>query len=272
MVINVRWGVYAAVVAFILALTTSIFLGQASFGAAILRGLAFAGLFFVLGTGAWTLINNYMPELLFPETANDAAANVFGSGTSSIDNPDSQSYGSRVNITLGEGASLRDAADAALPDGNGSDSEEVGNISDLVSGAIDPAKEAKRQRGLDGITETGYNDGNGSVTPSLPDFGEPESMSGFTEPAPAAAADGGGGFNMNFDSFALGGGGLEPFGDSFSLAPNSGASAGAAAKEEDIFVPERKVTGNKPMALEGDFNPKDIALGIRTVLETDKRG
>jgi len=271
MVINVKWGVYAAAVAFVLAFTTSIVLGQASFGAAILRGLAFAGLFFVLGTGAWTLINNYMPELLFPEAANDAAVNVFGSETTSLDNPDSQSYGSRVNITLGEGAPLRDAADAALPDGNGPGSEEVGNIADLVSGAVDPAEEAKRQRGLDGITGTGYNDEDGSVTPSLPDFGESESMSGFTEPAPAAS-DGGGGFNMNFDSFALGGGGLEPFGDSFSLAPNSGASAGAAVKEEDVFVPERKVTGNKPMALEGDFNPKDIALGIRTVLETDKRG
>jgi len=265
MVINVKWGVYAAVAAFVLAFTTSIVLGQASFGAAFLRGLAFAGLFFVLGTGAWTLINNYMPELLFPEANNDAAVNVFGSGAAGIENPDSQSYGSRVNITLGEGASLRDTADAALPDGNGPDSEEVGNIADLVSGTIDPAEEAKRQRGLDGITETSYNDGGESVTPSLPGFAESESMSGFTEPAPAA--NGGGGFNMNFDSFALGGGGVEPFGDSFSFPPDSGA----AAKKEEV-LPERKVTGNTPMALEGDFNPKDIALGIRTVLETDKRG
>jgi hypothetical protein len=253
MVINVKWGVYAAVVALLLAFTTSLALGQASFGVAVLRGLVFAGLFFVLGTGAWTLINNYIPELLFPEANNDAAANIFGSGSSGSEGPDSQAYGSRVNITLGEGS------DAALPDGNGPDSEEVGNIADLVSGAINPAEEAKRQRGLDGIGENSYTDMGEGAVPSL---------TSFAEPAPAAET--GGGFNMNFDSFALGGGGggLEPFGDSFSLPSNSGA----AAKEDDVFVPERKVTGNKPMALEGDFNPKDIALGIRTVLETDKRG
>jgi len=252
MVINVKWGVYAAGAALVLAFTTSLALGQASFGVAVLRALAFAGLFFILGTGAWTLINNFIPELLFPET-NDAAANIFGAGPSGLESPDSQSYGSRVNITLGEGS------DAALPDNNGADADEVGNISDLVSGAVDPAEEAKRQRGLDGINENSYT-GIAEETAIT--------MEGFAEPSPAAEESGG--FSMNFDSFALGGGttGLEPFGDSFSLPPNSGA----AAKEEDVFVPERKVAGNTPMALEGDFNPKDIALGIRTVLETDKKG
>jgi len=254
MVINVKWGIYAAGVALVLAFTTSLALGQASFGVAILRGLAFAGLFFILGTGAWTLINNFIPELLVPET-NDAAANIFGSGSSGLESPDSQSYGSRVNITL-------EGSDAALPDNNGLDTDEVGNIADLVSGAVDPAEEAKRQRGLDGISENSYN-GIAEETAIT--------MAGFAEPTSAPAAEEGGGFSMNFDSFALGGGGttgLEPFGDSFSLPTDSGA----AAKEEDVFVPERKVTGNTPMALEGDFNPKDIALGIRTVLETDKKG
>jgi len=250
MVINVKWGIYAAVVAFILAFTTSIFMGQASFAAAILRALAFGALFFALGTGAWTLINTYIPELLFPET-HDVAANIFGTAVSDLQSPDSQTSGSRVNITLG------DRSDAALPDNNGLDNDDVGNIADLVSGAIDPAGEAKRQRGLDGINENSYTDTGEGVTPSLNDF---------TVPSPAAEE--GGGFTMNFDSFAMGGGsGLEPFGDSFSFSPDSDGTA----KEEEV-LPERKVTGNTPMPLEGDFNPKDIALGIRTVLETDKRG
>ena len=250
MVINVKWGIYAAVVALILAFTTSIFMGQASLVAAILRGLAFGALFFILGAGSWTLINTFIPELLFPE-AHDAATNIFGAESSGSQSPDSQSYGSRVNITLG------DKADAALPDNNGPNGEEVGNIADLVSGAIDPAAEAKSQRGLDGISENSYTD-TGEDTAS--------SLSAFAEPSPAAEE--GGGFTMNFDSFAMGGGlGLETFGDSFSLP-----SDGGTGKEEDVFVPERKVTGNTPMALEGDFNPKDLALGIRTVLETDKKG
>jgi len=259
MVINVKWGVYAAVAALLLAFTTSIALGQASFGVALLRALVFAALFFALGTGAWTLINAFIPDLFFSE-AHDAAANIFGTESSDIQTSDSQSYGSQVNITLGDSAFRGNARDAALPDNNGSDNEEVGNIADLVSGAVDPAEEAKKQRGLDGINENSYTDIGESVASSLNDLAEP-----------LPAADDSGGFTMNFDSLAMGGGGLggsEPFGDSFSLPPDSGRTA----REEEAPLPERKVTGNKPMALEGDFNPKDIALGIRTVLETDKKG
>ena len=256
MQINFKWGIYAAVAALLLAFTTSIILGQAGFVNSLLRSLAFAALFFVLGTGIWTLINTFIPELLFPESEN-ATANIFGTGSSDFQSSDSQSYGSRINITLGDGASRGDAANAALPDSGGQDPDEVGNIADLVSGAVNPAEEAKKQRGIDGISENDYTGLGESTTPSF---------DGFTESLPAAAEEGGG-FNMNFDNFSLGGGGgTDPFGDSFSLP----ADGGAAKKEE--VLPERKVTGNKPMALEGDFNPKDIALGIRTVLETDKKG
>jgi len=245
MVINVKWGVYAAVAALFLAFLTSIFMGHASFTAALLRAVCFAALFFALGTGAWTLINNFMPELLFPE-ASDATANIFGT---EAEGSQSSDYGSRVNITLGDGG------DIALPDE--ADPNNVGNISDLVSGAVDPAAEAKKQKGLDENSENSYTDDAGDTMSSLNGFAEPSS------------ANEGGGFAMNFDSFAMGGGssGLETFGDSFSLPPDSGA----AAKQEE-FLPERKVTGNKPMALEGDFNPKDIAAGIRTVLEDEKKG
>jgi hypothetical protein len=252
MVIHVKWGIYAGVLALLLAFTISIFIGQAGFAVSILRGLGFAALFFVLGVGAWTLINTFIPELLFPE-ANDAAANIFGSESSGLQSSDSGSYGSYVNITLG------DRSDAALPDSNGPDSDEVGNIADLVSGAVDPAEEAKRKRGLDEISENSYtNSGEDTIPP----------LNGVAEPLPAEGE--GGGFSMNFDNFALGGGlvGLEPFGDSFSLPDDSGGTS----KEEVFSLPERKVTGNKPMTLEGDFNPKDIAAGIRTVLETDKKG
>jgi len=244
--INVKWGIYAAVAALILAFTTSIFLGHASFAAAVVRALCFAALFFVLGTGAWTLINAFMPELLFPE-GSDATANIFGT---EAEGSQGSNYGSRVNITLGDGA------DIALPDDNETDPDNVGNIADLVSGAVNPAEDAMKDKGLDEITESGYNDSAGDTA---------SSMSEFAEPAPANT---GGSFAMNFDSFNLGGGtaGLETFGDSFSLPPDGGAA------KKDEFVPERKVTGNKPMALEGDFNPKDIAAGIRTVLEDEKKG
>jgi len=257
--INVKWGIYAAVAALLLAFTTSILLGQAGFTAALLRGLLFAALFFVLGTGTWTLINAFIPELLFPE-ANDAAANIFGSETPDSQNRDPQAYGSRINITLDDGGPQVSATDAALPDSNGSDPDEVGNIADLVSGAVNPAAEAKKPGGLDVTSEKSYTEGGEGVIPSL---------GGLAEPPPADDGDSGG-FSMNFDSLTMGGGvsGLESFGDSFSLP----ADAGGSAKEEAVALPERRIIENKPAALEGDFNPKDIAAGIRTVLETDKKG
>jgi hypothetical protein len=248
--INVKWGIYAAITALLLSLLISLILGQAGFGIALLRGLAFGAIFFALGTGAWALINHYIPELLFPE--NDGAVNnIFGTESVDLQGSDSQLYGSRINITLG------DRSDAALPDSDGPDSDEVGNIADLVSGAVDPAGEAKRQRGIDETSENSYNNLGEDTTPSPNDPAEKEPV----------YAEESGSFTMNFDSFTMGGGGksLDPFGDSFSLPAN------ATVKKEEV-LPERKTIENTPKALEGDFNPKDIALGIRTVLETDKKG
>jgi hypothetical protein len=249
MVIHVKWGIYAGVAALLLAFFISILIGQAGFTISFLRAIGFAALFFVLGIGAWMLINTFIPELLFPE-ANDAVTNIFGSEPSDSQNHDSGSYGSYINIMVGE------RSEAALPDDGGQDTEEIGNIADLVSGAVDPAEESKQQRGLDEFSENSYTNSGEDTTPSLNGLAEPASDSGS--------------LSMNFDSFALGGGimGLEPFGDSFSIPGDSGG----ASKEEAFSLPERKVTGNKPMTLEGDFNPKDIASGIRTVLETDKKG
>jgi hypothetical protein len=249
--INVKWGIYAAIAAFLLAFLTSILLGQASFGISVLRGMAFAALFFVLGTGVWTLVNTFIPELLFPDEGTDAAANIFGPGSADSQGSNSQLYGSRINITLA------DRADAALPDNDGSDIDEVGNISDLVSGTVDPAGEAKRQRGLDEFSENSYTNTGEGAAPSV---------DVFTEAEPLPSAEGSGGFTMNFDNFAMGGGtsGMDPFGDSFSLPADGG-------KREET-LPERKSIGNTPKSLEGDFNPKDIALGIRTVMENDKKG
>jgi len=257
--LNIKWGIFPAVAALLLAFATSIIFGHAGFGTALLRGLVFAALFFVLGAGVWALINAYIPELLFPES-NDAAINVFGNEASSeLQGSDSQLYGSHINITLGDSGTpgSGEPIGAALPDSSEGNPDEVGNISDLVSGAINPAEEAKKQRGLDGIGENSYTALGEDATPSSSNLVEPK----FSEES--------NGFTMNFDSFTTGGGSssLDPFGDSFSLPANSG---GTANKEEAL--PERKFIENTPKTLEGDFNPKDIALGIRTVLENDKKG
>jgi hypothetical protein len=42
--------------------------------------------------------------------------------------------------------------------------------------------------------------------------------------------------------------------------------AGAAGPS----LPERRPSGNKAQPLKGDFNPKELAAGIRTVLNKEK--
>ena len=98
-----------------------------------------------------------------------------------------------------------------------------------------------------------------------------------------------GGFSMDFGSFMPGGGEtaeLEPLSDSFPFASTEGSamSSGDADIGDTAFTadlpngnysespsPQRKGSSkSKPAELKGDFNPKEIATGIRTVLERDK--
>jgi hypothetical protein len=95
--------------------------------------------------------------------------------------------------------------------------------------------------------------------------------------SPAAVDSGGGGFSLDFGSFMPEGGmgELEPFSDSFEKSSASSASEdmdgfGIFGESADAPPPERKVSRNKPAELKGDFNPKEIAAGIRTALQKDK--
>ena len=234
--LNLKWGFFSGLAAFVLAFAISLLFGRADLLIAALRALGFAALFFFLGTGAWVLINSYIPELLFPESNKNPVGDIFSGETP----------GSRVNITLG------DTSGAALPDQHGDEHSinDVENIADLVSGKFKPAPRH--------IDQESANDYNGEAGEFAPD---PE---GFPETS-------GGGDLVNFSSFFSGSNELADFGvssDSFSL------DSGDNGTEEtgDPFLPERKVSGNKPSEFEGDFSPKDIASGIRTVLEGDKKG
>ena len=230
---KIKWGLFPAIAAFVLALATSLLLGHAGLFAALLRALLFAALFFALGTGAWILINSYIPELLFNDNGSSPASDPFSPGTS----------GNRVNITLG------DTSGAALPgqDGDEHGLNDVEDIDDLVSGRFIPPPRHIDQKNTDS-----YNDAAGEFAPG------PENNT-------TAGNDD---FFMNFSSFIPGSSGeveeLESALDSFPSV------SGDSGEGDDAPLPERKVSGNKPVKFEGDFNPKEIAAGIRTVLERDK--
>ncbi|MCL2128693.1 MAG: hypothetical protein FWH38_10600, partial [Treponema sp.] len=139
---NVKWGVYSGGAAFILALLTSLLFGHAGFLIALLRALIFAVIFFGLGTGAWALINNHIPELLFTGAQNSAVTSIFSGDTP----------GARVNITLG------DTSGVAIPEAGGASSAgDLGDIGDLISGKFDPAADAVKAKDIDQNPASGYN-------------------------------------------------------------------------------------------------------------------
>jgi len=228
---NIKWSVVCAAVAFVLAFVLSLLLGHTTLLIALLRAGIFAALFFGLGAAVWALINTFLPELLASGEEKDIVGSVFSPETS----------GSKVNITVD------DAPSAALPGTNNdeADPEEVGNFGDLVIGAI-PASED-----VDQNPSTGYTEEAEEISPVFGNVKLEEA----------------GDFSMDFGAFVSDGldgeEGQEDL-DTFSFLPGSGDT-------KEFSPPERKASGNKPLKLEGDFNPKEIAAGLRTVLEKDKK-
>jgi hypothetical protein len=280
-VFNVKWGVVLGGVAFVLALIFSLMFGKVLFLTAFFRALLFAVVFFVLGTGAWVLISSFLPELLFSDAREDPA-NIFSS---------QETPGSRVDITVGN------MSGAALPDTGGGMSgiDEVGDIADLVSGKTKPAAEDMDQIQSSDYTDNGEESGFAATAADPEPEGFFPDFSAFTggfsagteapgpspSPSNGSKADGNAGSFGDFGGFsgALGGtasGSNDIFddGDIFSSAAAIGAysSGGGFGSDADPDQPERKVSGNKPQEFEGDFSPKEIAAGLHTMLEKEKKG
>jgi hypothetical protein len=251
---NVKWGIFPAAAAFVLAFILSLLFGQVDLFRAFLRALMFAAIFFALGIGVWFLVNTFIPELLMPDVQADVVANIFGTETP----------GSRVNITVG------DTKDAALPNGGGID--EVENIANITTGAAslpDRFKWPDSTGDIDQKPSNGYT----GVLEEIPPMDGAKTESEFGE------------FFTSFDSFSP----EAAAGDAFSFADSGSADSGSAGgnadsdsggtrgggdffSQADESPPERRVSSNKAQKLDGDFNPKEIAAGIRTVLEKDKKG
>jgi len=280
-VYNVRWGLAFAVVALVI----SVFLGIISHVNPLhifLRTMLFMFIFFGLGMGVRTLIDNFFPELLFDDDA--------GGDQITFDQP-----GSRVNITLGSGSEY------AIPEkyANSGETEELGNIEDLISGAFKPRSQDKAQadagtafKGIDRSGEEDYNklgtnifaDDQGGfqfqdTEPSSEQFGGQfgdRLGEQFGEPVPETPSFKKPEFSPSFgdDTDGLGGlpdldGMASAFSSAFT-ADSPPAQAQAPVSPFDEPEPMSFNKGNKPQPLQGDFNPKELAEGIRTVLSKDK--
>jgi len=256
---NVKWAAFPAGGAFLLALLISLVFGQVGFGIALLRAVIFAVLFFGIGCGAWVLISTHIPELLIPDTNNNTGDGVFPTDFSS------EPSAPRVNITLD------DTMDAALP-GDTYGIDGIGNIADLVSRPADLGmgtraetdSGAENAGDIDQSPTNGYTSERGDL-----DFA-PESDAA---PAPTAEASGLGDFSSFFDGLTAKGV-MGEFDDSFTDLFQSMSSNGSSGLEEapTVVERERRSSESRPVEMKGDFSPKEIAAGIRTVLAKEKRG
>jgi len=263
-VAGIKWGITLGIIAAII----SILLG-AGFGVLlkyiVLRAVIFLLVFFALGFGARLVIDHYFPEILYVDDASETKI--------SFEQP-----GSQVNITLGG------SGDYAVPEmyRESRDSQELGNIEDLISGnfrvrasyesGIPDAAPAASQRGPEGLDlkmEDDYNMGGdslGSVSREFASFSDPEPSKPAAPEKPAFTPVFGG------DSDDLG---ALPDLSSMATAFSTGfdemdATAMPHLADEADSSKTQYNKGNKPQPLEGDFDPQEIAQGIRTVLNKDK--
>ncbi|MCL2211644.1 MAG: hypothetical protein FWB95_06970 [Treponema sp.] len=283
---NFRWGIIAAIVALFFSVVLGIIGGVAAIHI-FLRALLFSVIFFGLGFGCRFVVNSFFPELLFSsgdETVSETEDRPEENVTVVMDSTGEYAVPELYNIPSG--------------------SQELGNIEDLIAGIFTPrgsngAAAGEQQSdmsfgipnptaggagGIDLNNEAGYN-GFGAARDSFqPTFTAPDT-SVFEKPeeeqvvhqqqfTPSFGDDSDSGLGglpdldmmaMAFSSFT---GGV-PAGP--SSAPPAPSMPPPVSAEVEELEPDRRGynTGNKPQTLQGDFDPKSLAEGIRTVLSKE---
>ena len=227
-------------------------LSKSTMPALIVRPLIFAVLFFILPALIKILVSRFLPELL-----EDSSPEIIP--------------GSRVNITEGDEAgypmeypagypmeappSLGQAPvfAGAKPDDSGDD---VGNISDLFKSQ---SQDKGFSAGMDQIAEDDYTE------KGMGDFGTGKEKGAWTQTERKAPAETSFGFSDSEESL--------PDLDSMAGAfISSSSDENPETVEYSASTPARKQSSNKAQAWTGDFNAKEIAAGLRTVLNKDKEG
>jgi hypothetical protein len=247
---NLKWSIYAGAFALILSLLVG-FVSGAGFPFFLLRALVFGGIFFVLAGGAWIIMNQFIPELLHPEETDSFT--------------DEEVPGSRVNISVGDSpagiAATRNGGAAAIP---ASDSEEdIGNITDLLSG-VRTAQAASISIPEGNSPPMDQNDGNGY------NRGE---ENGVSRPASSKGGETGPEGSERLES-------VDALPDLDSMAgtflsseeeePGDAEALGFEASSVEEITPQpRPKRASREAGMAGDFNPKDLASAIQTILSKD---
>jgi len=268
---NFRWGVIAAIAAFFISICLGLLSGVSVFNV-FLRAFIFTAVFFGFGFCLHFIMNGFFPELLY------------GGDEPAVQDAFVAEAAPRISITLDSTGEYAVPELYKTPGGE----NELGNIEDLISGYFKPRVDEtaeSRPAGIDQMEKAGYNISGSfqNLQDETMDFDDVDSTVLDKAPAekpvftPSLGDDTGLGGLPDLDVMAMafsGSGGPQPSG-SFSPA-SAGASFGASDEAfqpdsmEDVPVLSSHYTGNKPQPLEGDFDAKSLAEGIRTVLSKDK--
>jgi len=272
---NLRWGSISAVCAFAVSILLGIVSGV-GFGFIILRAVIFSAVFFGIGFGLRFILDSFFPEVLVTnEEAVPAELN------------ESDEHVSIAMDSMGE---------YAVPELFNQANDELGNVEDLVSGSFKPrgvqddfnsgGNKSKysnfdltaQGEGIDQKKEAGYNNlEDDSFFESSAESASFSETSGHEKPdagksaafqpqfTPSFGDDSGLGGLPDLDMMAM------AFSSNYSGTPapamSSAPAAAPAAHPVADDEPDRsQYKGNKAQPLQGDFNPKALAEGIRTVL------
>ena len=263
---NYKWGFVPAFFALVVSVLLGIISG-ASFSHVILRAFVFAVVFFGLGLGMWFILNSYFSDLLVDENITSAQ-------------DDDEKIGSRVNITVDS------AGEYAVPElyKSSGASDKLGNIDDLISGAFKVHSES-----IDRNQEEGYNASRDQSNPDSEniDFQDmfqdtadfDKSLEGKPVFTPSFVDDAGGlGGLPDLDAMATAFSSGESFGGSSPIGFSGGSKGSSSVFGGDSSASgdfggkdsSSNYVGNKPEPMKGDFDPQEIAQGIRTMLSKDK--
>jgi hypothetical protein len=264
-VVNLRISGIIAVAAFVLSFLIGT-MSRASMPILIVRPLIFALLFFVVSALINMAVLRFLPELLEANQENESFDPV---------------PGSRIDITEG------DSPSSSIPSFMADSSEDgLGNISDLLQGGNAPPAQA----GMDQNKTDGYNKAGEMVDFSGSPLEAPDPPSSSEMPpwtgvnfAGSTGTSAGGIQDAPSESPARDKALPEVFSGSEDVLPDLDSMAGAFssfADEEEgdtieysVSTPSSKSSSSKNAPdWTGDFNPKDMAKGLQTVLKKDKEG
>ncbi|MCL2276931.1 MAG: hypothetical protein FWC21_03445 [Treponema sp.] len=295
---NIKWGVITAVFALLISILFGLIAGVSA-GHIFLRAVIFTVLFFGAGFGLRIAINNFFPEMLISDYESAASSSAENNGPQiniTVDSAGEYAVPELFKSSgdSGELGNIEELVSGVF--GQINRSRNKGGAKQASEQWLN-VPEPDNEQGIDRINKTGYNDAGGGTS-----FIETNAYESFSTAAAKTQAFGKtpafekAQFTPDFgeDDSELGGlPDLDMMARAFSSAPGSpvpmqqapstpsssvtefiptpvpgnGAFSQTAGvfSTEDMDAKKRNV-GNKPQTLQGDFDPKQMAQGISTIL------